>query len=146
MFMFKKVLVPVDGSEASKKAVEIARRMMEEGTTKEITILHVLQPSEGILYNGMNMPIDYPQFYEELNSAAQQILTKAAESIGAQEAVTSLLEYGPPAEIICKLAEQGNYDLIIIGNRGLNKFQRVLMGSVSSKVTTLAHCPVLVIK
>jgi nucleotide-binding universal stress UspA family protein len=56
------------------------------------------------------------------------------------------LEYGSPVEIICKAAEQEKYDLIIIGNRGLNRFQRVLMGSVSSKVVTLAPCPVLVIK
>ena len=144
--MFKRVLIPVDGSETSDKAVEIARKMMEEGSAKEITILHVLQPSEVMLYNGLNMPIDYPLFYEELNKAAGKILEKAKEILGAQVAVTALLEYGPPAEIICKMAEQDHYDLIIIGNRGLNRFQQVLLGSVSSKVTTLAHCPVLVVK
>ena len=144
--MFSKILVPVDGSDASDKAVEIARRMIEEGSAKEITILHVLQPSEVMPFNGLNMPVDYPQFYEELNRAAHQILEKANESLGSKETVTSLLEYGPPAEIICKMAERDKFDLVIIGNRGLNKFQRVLLGSISSKVATLAHCPVLVVK
>lgn len=144
--MFKRVLVPVDGSDASEMAVQITRKMMEEGSIQEVVLLHVIQPSEIMLYNGLNMPIDYPQFYEELNKSANKILDKATESLGSQNAVTKRLDYGSPAEIICTLAEKENYDLIIIGNRGLNAFQRVLLGSVSNKVTTLAHCPVLVVK
>lgn len=144
--MFKRVLVPVDGSDASDKAVQTARKLMEEGSIKEITLLHVLQPSEIMLYNGLNMPIDYPQFYEELNKAAGKILDKAKADLGSELSVTDHLEYGSPADIICKMAEQDKYDLIIIGHRGLNTLQRVLLGSVSSKVTTLAHCPVLVVK
>lgn len=144
--MFKRVLVPVDGSEASDKAIQIAQKLMEEGSTEEITLLHVLQPSEIMLYNGLNMPIDYPQFYEELNKAAGKILDKAKADLASNVGVTTHLEYGSPADVICKIAEQDKYDLIIIGNRGLNTLQRVLLGSVSNKVTTLAHCPVLVVK
>lgn len=144
--MFKKVLVPVDGSEASDKAVQIARKMLEEGSIEEITLLHVLQPSEIMLYNGLNMPVDYPQFYEELNKVAGNILDKAKADLAAEQGVTTHLEYGPPADIICKMAEQDSYDIIIIGNRGLNAFQRVLLGSVSNKVANLAHCPVLLVK
>lgn len=144
--MFKRVLVPVDGSDTSDKAVKIARKMMEEGSIQEITLLHVLQPSEIMLFNGLNMPIDYPQFYNELNKAAGKILDKAKADLDAEVGVTTHLEYGSPADIICRMAEQEKYDLIIIGNRGLNTFQRVLLGSVSNKVITLAHCPVLVVK
>ena len=144
--MFSKILIPVDGSEASNKAVDAARLMVEEGSAKEITLLHVLQPSEVMPFNGLNMPVDYPQFYEELNKVARQVLENAEQRLAGKENVKIQLEYGSPAEIICKLAEQEKFDLIIIGNRGLNRFQRVLMGSVSSKVTTLASCPVLVVK
>jgi len=144
--MFSKILVPVDGSDASDKAVEIANRMMEEGSSKEVTVLHVLQPSEVMPFNGLNMPVDYPQFYEELNKAARQVLENAEKRFADKKNIKIQLEYGPPAEIICKIAEQDKFDLIIIGNRGLNRFQRVLMGSISTKVTTLANCPVLVIK
>ena len=144
--MFSKILIPVDGSEASNKAVDAAKLMLEEGSAKEITLLHVLQPSEVMPFNGLNMPVDYPQFYEELNKAARQVLENAEQRLAGKKNVKIQLEYGPPAEIICKMAEQEKFDLIIIGNRGLNRFQRVLMGSVSSKVTTLASCPVLVVK
>jgi imidazoleglycerol phosphate synthase cyclase subunit len=56
------------------------------------------------------------------------------------------LEAGLPADIICRIARKENYDLIIIGNRGLNRLKRVLLGSISSKVVAAAHCPVLVVK
>jgi len=145
--MFQKILVPVDGSLASIKAVETARKLLEQGTAKEVCLLHVVvNHNEVMLVNGMYMPLDYPQLYEELNKAAQQVLKNAKECMGPNIPVTLLLENGPPAEIICKIAEKNNYDLIIIGNRGLNKFQRLLLGSISSKVTTLAHCSVLVVK
>lgn len=142
--MFDKLLVPVDGSDVSNKAIDTARKMIEEGSAREVTILHVLQPSEVMPFNGLNMPVDYPQFYEELNKAARLVLENAEQRMNLKEKTRIQMEYGSPVEIICKEAEQ--YDLIIIGNRGLNRFQRVLMGSVSSKVVTLAPCPVLVIK
>lgn len=144
--MFSRILVPVDGSEASNKAVDAAQLMVEEGSAKEITLLHVLQPSEVMPFNGMNMPVDYPQFYEELNIMAKQVLENAEKRLAGKGNVKTQLEYGPPAEIICKIAEQDKFDLIIIGNRGLNRFQRVLLGSISTKVTTLAYCPVLIVK
>ncbi len=144
--MFNKILLPIDGSEVSNKAIDAARKLIVEGSAKEVTLLNVLQPSEMMPFNGLNMPVDYPQFYEELNKVAKQILNNAEERINLTEKARSQLEYGPPAEIICKIAEHEKYDLIIIGNRGLNRLQRVLMGSVSSKVVTLAPCAVLVIK
>lgn len=144
--MFDKILVPVDGSDVSNKAIDTARKMIEEGSAREVTILHVLQPSEVMPFNGLNMPVDYPQFYEELNRAARLVLENAEQRMNLKEKTRIQLEYGSAVEIICHAAEQEKYDLIIIGNRGLNRFQRVLMGSVSSKVVTLAPCPVLVIK
>ncbi len=144
--MFQKVLVPVDGSEASMKAVEAARRLMEEGLTKEVSLVHVVQASEVVSNNAPQMPLDYPQIYDDLTTTAQQILEDARAIMGAQKSVSLLLEAGLPAEIICSIAKKDKFDLIIIGNRGLNRFKRVLMGSISSKVVALAHCPVLLVK
>lgn len=144
--MFQKVLVPVDGSQPSMKAVETARKLIEEGSAKEVSLVHVVQASEIIPVNGPNMSVDYPQFYDELTKTAQRILEDARTSMGTQKPAALLLEAGPPAEIICRIAKKDNFDLIIIGNRGLNRFQRVLLGSISTKVITQAHCPVLVVK
>jgi nucleotide-binding universal stress UspA family protein len=145
--MFQKVLVAVDGSAASIKAVGIARQMINEGSAKEVALLHVVvNHNEVMLVNGMYMPLDYPQLYNELNEAAKKVLDSAKATLGPDIPADLLLETGPPAEIICKIAEKENFDLILIGNRGLNRLQRLLLGSISSKVTALAHCSVLVVK
>ncbi len=145
--MFQKILVAIDGSAASIKAVGIARKMIEEGSAKEVTLLHVVvNHNEVMLVNGMYMPLDYPQLYNELNEAAKKVLESAKTTLGPDIPANLLLESGPPAEIICKLAEKENFDLILIGNRGLNRLQRLLLGSISSKVTTLSHCSVMVVK
>lgn len=58
--MFQKVLVPIDGPAASIKAVETAKRMIEEGSAKGVTLLHVVvNHNEAILVNGMNMSFNY---------------------------------------------------------------------------------------
>ncbi|MGE5454847.1 MAG: universal stress protein [Methylocystaceae bacterium] len=144
--MFNKLLIPVDGSDAALKAVETARKMMEEGSAQEVILLHVIHPSEVMLVNELNLPAGYPVFYEELNKTAKQILENAKARFEENQPITVLLENGPPAEVICRIAERDKCDLIIMGNRGLNRIQRVLLGSISSKVTTLAHCSVLVVK
>jgi nucleotide-binding universal stress UspA family protein len=56
------------------------------------------------------------------------------------------LEYGKPAEIIIKLANKENYDLIILGSRGLSSVKRYLLGSVSEDVTWHAKRSVLIIR
>lgn len=149
--MFQKVLVPVDGSMASLRAVDTARQLVEEGAAKEITLMHVaLNPRDVILIEGFYTRLDFPQFQEELlekvNEVAQQILKRAQERLGPNVTAATRLENGPAAETICEIAEKEHYDLIIIGNRGLNRLQRFLMGSVSGKVTSLARCSVLVVK
>ena len=53
---------------------------------------------------------------------------------------------GQPANEICNYAKENDIDLIVIGNRGLSGLKKLVMGSVSDKVTHLAECPVLVVK
>jgi len=53
---------------------------------------------------------------------------------------------GDPAVQIVKTAEEGNYQLIVMGSRGLGAIKGIVMGSVSYKVLQLSHCPVLIIK
>ena len=56
------------------------------------------------------------------------------------------LVFGDPAFQIVKKAKEGNYQLIIMGSRGLGGIKGLMLGSVSQKVSQLSHCPVLIIK
>ena len=64
---------------------------------------------------------------------------------GIGPTVIKEIEVGDPADLILAAAERDGTDLIVMGSRGLNAAQRFLLGSVSTKVTTHAHCAVLVI-
>ena len=63
-----------------------------------------------------------------------------------QFCIRSEVSRGDPAHSILGFAEGGDVDLIVMGRRGLGPFEGLLMGSVSSKVTALADCPVLTVK
>lgn len=54
--------------------------------------------------------------------------------------------YGEPAEAISEFANANEFEFLVIGSRGLNKMQEMVMGSVSYQVMKLAECPVLVVK
>ncbi|MEW6282735.1 MAG: universal stress protein, partial [Candidatus Eremiobacterota bacterium] len=85
------------------------------------------------------------QVEDRLKSEGEGILKDAKERLGDVLA-ESRLELGHPGELISETAEVEDFDLVVMGSRGLGRLQGYLMGSVSSYV--LSHCavPVLVIK
>lgn len=145
--MFKKALVAVDGSPPSLKAVDTACQMMKHGVAEEVTLLCVVHyPMPAIVGEGaidLNLPAEY---FQVLRDGAQQVIDQAYKQMESSPNVNWQVESGNPPDVILDVARKGKYDLIIIGNRGLNQLQRLFMGSVSSKVVSLAQCPVLLIK
>ncbi|UCG45032.1 MAG: universal stress protein [Candidatus Bathyarchaeota archaeon] len=151
--MFKKLLVPIDGSKHSlhalEKAILIARKF--EG---ELTLLHVYSVGYPITRGAFDMgeteavaSVLVSEVNEEVRKAGKGILSdgkRRANAEGIQ--VDVLLREGHAVEEILRTAEDGGFDLIVIGARGLSRVKRILLGSVSQGVTTHAHCPVLVIK
>jgi len=141
--MFRKILLPVDGSQGSLKAArvagEIARRF-----DSEVTILHVQHlPATGMA--GMVAPDRGTA--EALEAAAREVLRVARESLGLPEdRLNEKALLGHPAEVICRVAEEGDYNLIVMGSRGLSEVRAFFLGSVSDKVSHHAPCPVLIVR
>jgi nucleotide-binding universal stress UspA family protein len=76
----------------------------------------------------------------------EDILEDGKKKVKAEEIeVEMLLLNGHTASEILKTANEGNFDLIVIGLRGLSKIKEFLVGSVSDKVVKHASCPVLVV-
>ncbi|MDD3268946.1 MAG: universal stress protein [Syntrophomonadaceae bacterium] len=145
--MFQKALVAVDGSSSSFKAVNIASQMMGAGALNETTLLCVMHMPVPTFLGDGTAALELPgEYFRLMRDSAQQIIDQASEQMASNHKISSQIELGNPAEVILDLAQHGGYDLIIIGSRGLNQIQRLFMGSVSSKVVSLAHCPVLVVK
>ncbi|MDH3661588.1 MAG: universal stress protein [Alphaproteobacteria bacterium] len=146
--MFERILVAVDGSKGSEKALQHGVRL-QQLCGGELLILTVYR-HHSLLEASMSMvrPEEPPEnlddvMREHAREIAEDAKKKAAEA-GAQK-MRAFVKNGPPARTIVQFAEERKADLIVIGSRGLGDLEGYLLGSVSHKVTSLADCPVMVI-
>ena len=144
--MFQKILVPVDGSNTSWKALETAESLAQKyGGT--LTVITVMVPYG--VGNLLQMSLD--QTLIDQNNAVMKkgyaTLDPAKEKLqGYQGEVDYLEEIGNPAERILEVCTARGCDTIVIGSRGLSGVEEFLLGSVSSKVSQYAKVPVVVVK
>ena len=143
--MFTKILVPIDGSEMAWHALEQARTLGEKFSS-EITVMHVVQP-----YNTIpsidGSPLFIPRDIDDIQKIGQTLLKQAEEKMaGYPYPLETKIEFGYPAERILHVLKEGDYGLIVIGNRGLSGIAEFLMGGVVSRVTQYSSVPVLVVK
>ncbi|MEM2118705.1 MAG: universal stress protein [Candidatus Bathyarchaeia archaeon] len=155
--MFEKILVPIDGSENSLKALEKATQIAKKFGGK-ITLLHVYSAATQPLIipepTGLSshvIPIMTPTEISKIAEAAKQagnrILDDGENRVKAAEVeVEKMLVEGHAVHEIVKIAKEGNYDLIILGARGISHIKEMFLGSVTDGVIHHATCPVLVIK
>lgn len=137
-----KILIAVDGSAGSDKAVRFAI-FLAEGKEADITLLNVQHS-----FNTLNVKLVFSQeqikaFQEE---SAKEVLDQAIELIdGSFRSVHTLFRAGDPGKEICAEAKKSGADLIVMGHRGLGGVKRAIMGSVSTHVLHEAPCPVLIV-
>jgi nucleotide-binding universal stress UspA family protein len=137
--MFKRIIVPVDGSEHSQRALTYAQGLATQfGAT--LWLLHAFPQTSDLL--GYD---EYEKLVARRESAGQEILDQAQQLLTDKPDVHLELLEGPAAEAIIRVANIREADLIIMGTRGLGTLQGLLLGSVSHKVTQHAPCPVLLI-
>lgn len=139
--MFKKILVPYDGSHHSERALETAIHMAK-GDSAAIHVIYA--------YDKLPNYLGEPNLQEVLNrvtEAAQALMESAAQKAHDQgiSITTDVLE-GPAAEAILRVAEAEEFDLIIMGSRGLGHLKGLLMGSVSERVMHQAKIPVMIMR
>ncbi|TCP59311.1 nucleotide-binding universal stress UspA family protein [Tumebacillus sp. BK434] len=147
--MYKNILVAVDGSKASDKALQWAKEMHDALPEAKITFLYAHQPLAASVVAAY-APVGY-QFDYDLNagdSANPEITpaTRAVEQFPHQERVAHLTKLGVPSDVILKEAEAGGYDLLVLGAEGHGVVESVLLGSVSAKVLHYAKLPVLIVR
>ncbi|MGQ9461370.1 MAG: universal stress protein [Candidatus Bathyarchaeaceae archaeon] len=139
--MFKKILVPLDGSEHSTKALKMAIQIALKFDGK-ITLIHVYSIG-GLAIS----PQPVHEFVQAIRKIGASILADGEKRVKAEGVqVETLLKEGHAVEEIIKTCKEGKFDLVVMGARGLSRIKEMLLGSVSDGVTRHAHCPVLVVK
>lgn len=138
----KKILVPIDGSEGSKKALQFAVSLAKVANAS-ITVLEVIEDFGPL-----------PGYYEAAPPGKDRVKWISEQRF---EKIHPILEEnkvswdrmvveGYAADEIIRVAEEGKYDLIVMGSRGLSVVGRFLVGSVSDKVVHHAPCSVTIVR
>lgn len=144
---FKKILVPVDGSKNSWQAVECGS-YLAQCCNASLGILHVVNISSKAAAFTQSATGIYisDAIADSLQEEGRLVLEEAMRLVPPGITVKMFNEVGRPAEKIVAFCSANNYDLIVIGNRGLGAIQQLVIGSVSSYALHHASCPVMVIR
>ena len=152
MAMFKKIMVPVDGSDHAVRAVALASELaLRYGA--ELIVLHVMKKTGSSLVSKeleIYARVEHITVSEldRLETVANRIVAWAetqAQQAGVR-AVDQITEIGDPGPTIVDCANKNGVDLIVMGRRGLGRVSELLLGSVSHRVTQLADCACLTVK
>lgn len=143
---YRKILVAVDGSEnsrrAAKTATQLSRLMGAKLTVLAVVQLPLLVDQMGTMY-GVGEYLE--QAKKHLERVVDELVGEAAEE-GVQAEGVVLDGSASVVQAITDYAAEKNFDLIVVGTRGLGGFKRLVLGSVSSGVVSHAHCSVLVVR
>jgi nucleotide-binding universal stress UspA family protein len=154
--MLKHVLVPLDGSALSERAMKYAQRIIGDGG--HFTLLMAVDPPEYVSYSAygsQTMPsqtgvprggMDVPSVTEDMLGQSRDYLRRlAADLHKAGYTVDMKTEVGPPADVIVGMAEDLSVEAIVMSTHGRSGLTRWILGSVTQKVIGAAPCPVFVV-
>ena len=139
--MYKKILVPTDGSEFAKKAQKHAL-FLANVTGAEIIAVSV---TENNFVSGLPLDDEIYQLNQVLNERSQENLEEFDKLNEDNLKITHVIREGSPAKVILEVAREEDIDLIVMGSSGKSGFDRFIMGSVADKVVNSAKCAVLVV-
>lgn len=148
--MYKKVLVPLDGSELAECALSHVKNMVKDGFAEEVTILNVFPATVAILGAGgseaqyvdanaikENHRLDSLRYVEEVKSrlASENIKVKV-ESLESNRTADTIIDY----------VNKNNINLIVIATHGYTGLKKLMFGSVAQEVLRYSHVPVLLVR
>jgi len=139
--MYQNILVGVDGSENSMRALAEAIKIAscsENCSIQLVTVVDFSKSKDEILHSNGK---------EELKLLRKQKLLPAEKILQEKGLSYTIQElHGEPGPSIVEYANNKNFDLVVIGSRGLNALQEMVLGSVSHKIAKRVKCPVLIVK
>lgn len=139
--MFNRILLASDGSEYSIRACEKAVLLASGNLGAEVTIFYVV--------DGATSKTDATHHWSatDLDKSRREKLEISERKLKeAGIAYQVKIVHGDPGPTIVNYANDERFDIVVIGSRGLNALQEMVLGSVSHKVAKRATCPVMIVK
>ena len=141
--MLSKILVPVDGSDNSFRALDYAIFLAKK-VDAHLTAMHVIENPPTVYVESQKLLNELLAKYKAESAKVLDKCKPVAEKSGI--AIETVIAEGDPASNITNYAQKDRFDLIVIGSRGLGRIKEMVLGSTSSKVLHHAKCSVLVVK
>ena len=150
--MYKKALVPLDGSALAECTVSHVKNLYKDGSLEEVTLLNVVKvdiPWAEVVRSDHNPKlIDLQAIREPLFAASRHYLSKIESRLSSEgvKVETESVEGNQVADTIIDYAQEKGMDLIIIGTHGYTGLKKLWLGSVAFGVLNQSHIPVLLIR
>jgi nucleotide-binding universal stress UspA family protein len=139
-----KILVPIDGSEQSRDALEYA---LEHFKGADITVINVIDPIEAGYTAQATVPGYSEQWFEQAQDAAEELFDEAQQTAGEYDhELDTTTEVGRPSRTIVEYAEENDFDHIVMGSHGRAGVTRILLGSVAESVVRRSPVPVTIVR
>ncbi len=143
--MQNKILVAVDGSETSNRAIDVAARSASDSGAG-IVLAYVIEWSPYSFHTPEELAERHKRRESEISRAEQSVLTPQAEKLKAANLnVETIVRHGHIGETLSEIAEEHDVGQIYIGRRGESKIQTMLFGSVTAALIQTSSVPVTVV-
>lgn len=141
--MLSRILVPVDGSDNSLRALDHAI-FLAKSTGAGVTAMNVIESPPTVYIESQKLIDDIMVKYRTESAKILDRCKQIAEKAGVK--IETVIAEGDTASNITGYAQKEGFDLIIIGSRGLGKFKEMVLGSVSNKVLHHSKASVLIVR
>ncbi|WP_067840125.1 universal stress protein [Amphibacillus sediminis] len=139
--MFNHILLASDGSEYAIRACEKALILASNNPEAKVTVLYVVDAATS------KSEASYHWNAVDLDKSRREKLAISERKLKqANIPYEIVILHGDPGPTIVNYANEHNVDICVIGSRGLNTLQEMVLGSVSHKVAKRANCPVMIVK
>jgi len=141
MTLFSKILIPTDGSEYTKAAIDKGLRLAKLLDAR-VTALYVVDQTSFVNFPMDSTIVNVYALLEKEGKEALEYVREEGEKLGVE--VETVMEEGSPVKKIVELSR--GHDLIVMGTLGRTGVSKLLLGSVAERVLRHAACPVLVVR
>jgi nucleotide-binding universal stress UspA family protein len=137
-----KVLIPIDGSAQSDRAVEHVATVLDP---EEVVLLNVIDPVEAGYSAAATMPGYSEEWYENRKEEAKSLFEEATDVLEDRE-IETVTDVGRPSRTIISYVEDNDVDQIVMGSHGRSGMTRILLGSVAESVVRRSPVPVTIVR
>jgi len=148
MFPFKKILCPIDFSEPSYEALKVASELALNFSA-ELTIVHVvpLLPTVTATDRAAGATAAAAQYQQELEAESARLLDEAVNQyVSKNLSIRKFIEIGDTAQVVAKMAEEEDTDLVVVSTHGRTGWRHLVFGSNAERIVRYTQCPVLTIQ